>query len=52
MCRLRSSKTARIWVERIAQSEQSNFPVVQFCQSIKCSPTSFTQWKRKLAAKS
>jgi hypothetical protein len=52
MSRLPSSKTARIWAERIAQSEQSNVPIAPFCQLIKCSPTSFTQWKSKLAAKS
>jgi hypothetical protein len=46
-----SPKTAKIWAERIAKGERSNAPVSQFCQSIGCSPTSFTQWKRKLAAK-
>jgi hypothetical protein len=51
MSRLPSSKTAKIWAERIAQCERSNTPVAQFCQSINCSPTSFYQWKRKLAAK-
>jgi hypothetical protein len=51
MSRLPSSKTAQIWAERIAQCERSNTPVAQFCQSINCSPTSFYQWKRKLAAK-
>jgi len=51
MSRLPSSKTAQIWVERMAQCEPSNAPVAQFCQSIGCLPTSFTQWKRKLAAK-
>ena len=51
MSRLPSSKTAKIWAERIAQCERSNAPVAQFCQSIGCSPTSFYQWKRKLAAK-
>ena len=51
MSRLPSSKTAKIWAERIAQCERSNAPVAQFCQSINCSPTSFYQWKRKLAAK-
>ena len=51
MSRLPSSKTAQIWAERIAQCERSNAPVAQFCQSINCSPTSFYQWKRKLAAK-
>jgi hypothetical protein len=49
MSRLPSSKTAKIWAERIAQCERSNAPVAQFCQSINCSPTSFYQWKRKLA---
>ncbi len=51
MSRLASPKTAQIWAERIAQCERSNTPVAQFCQSINCSPTSFYQWKRKLAAK-
>jgi hypothetical protein len=51
MFRLPSSKTAKIWAERIAQCERSNAPTAQFCQSIGCSPTSFYQWKRKLAAK-
>jgi hypothetical protein len=51
MSRLPSSKTAQIWAERIAQCERSNAPVAQFCQSINCSLTSYTQWKRKLAAK-
>jgi hypothetical protein len=51
MSRLPSSKTAKIWAERIAQCERSNTSVAQFCQSIGCSPTSFYQWKRKLAAK-
>jgi hypothetical protein len=44
-------KTAQIWAERIAQCERSNAPVVQFCQSINCSPTPFYQWKCDLAAK-
>jgi hypothetical protein len=51
MSRLPSSKTAQIWAERIAQRERSNTPVAQFGQSIGCSPTSYYQWKRKLAAK-
>jgi len=51
MFRLPSSKTAKIWAERIAQCERSNAPVAQFCQSIGCSLTSYYQWKRKLAAK-
>jgi len=51
MSRLPSSKTAQIWAERIAQCERSNAPVAQSCQSINCSPTSYDQWKRKLAAK-
>ena len=38
-------------IDRIAQCERSNTPVAQFCQSINCSPTSYYQWKRKLAAK-
>ena len=38
MSRLPSSKTAKIWAERIAQCERSNAPVAQFCQSIGCSP--------------
>ena len=50
MSRFASPKTAQIWAERIAQCERSNTPVAQFCQSINCSPTSFYQWKRKLAA--
>ena len=42
----------RIWIERMAKGERFNAPVAQFCQSIGCSPmTSYTQWKRKLAAK-
>ena len=52
MSRLPSSKTAKIWAERIAQCERSNAPVAQFCQSIYCSLKSFTQPKCKLAAKS
>jgi hypothetical protein len=51
MSRFASSKTAQIRAERIAQCERSNAPVAQFCQSIGCSLTSFTQWKRQLAAK-
>ncbi len=51
MSRFASSKTAQIWVEPMAMCERSNAPVAQFCQSINCSPTSFYQWKRKLAAK-
>ena len=51
MLRLPSWKTAKIWAERIAQCERSNAPVAQFCQSIGCSPISYYQWKRKLAAK-
>ncbi len=51
MSRFASPKTAQIWAERIAQCERSNTPVAQFCQSIGCSPTSFYQWKRKLATK-
>jgi hypothetical protein len=51
MSRLPSSKTAQIWAERIAKGERSSVPVSQFCQSIGCSPTSYYQWKRKLAAK-
>ena len=50
MSRLPSSKTAPICAERIAKCERSNAPVAQFCQSINCSPTSFYQWKRNLAA--
>ena len=38
MSRLPSSKTAKIWAERIAQCERSNAPVAQFCQSIGCWP--------------
>jgi len=51
MTRLRSSKTAHIWTERIAKGERSKAPVARFCQLIGCSPTSYYQWKRKLAAK-
>ena len=51
MSRLPSLKTAKIWAERIAQCERSNAPVSQFCLSIGCSPTTFTQWKRIFAAK-
>jgi len=50
MSRFPSSKTAKIWAERIAQCERSNAPVAQFCQSIGCSLTFFYQWKRKLAS--
>jgi hypothetical protein len=50
MSRFASPKTARIWDERIAQCERSNAPVAQFCQSVNCLPTSYDQWKRKLAA--
>jgi transposase-like protein len=35
----------------MAMCERSNASVSQFCQSIGCSPTSYYQWKRKLAAK-
>ena len=48
---LPSTKTVQIWAERITKCERFNAPVSQFCQSIGCSPTSFTQWKRKLVAK-
>jgi hypothetical protein len=51
MSRFACLKTAKIWAERIAKCERSNAPVAQFCQSIGCSPTSYYQWKRKLAAK-
>jgi hypothetical protein len=51
MPRFASPKTAQILAERIANCEQSNAPVAQFGQSIGCSPTSYYQWKRKLAAK-
>ena len=51
MSRFASPKGAQIWAERIAQGERSNAPVAHFCQSIGSSPTSFTQWKRKLAVK-
>ena len=52
MSRFASSKTGRIWVERMAMCERSNASVSQFCQSIGCLPmTSCYQWKRKLAAK-
>jgi|688.fasta_scaffold1333471_2 hypothetical protein len=51
MSRFASSKTARFWAELIAKCERSNASVSQFCQSIGSSPTSFTQSKRKLAAK-
>jgi len=51
MSRLASLKTTQIWAERIAMCGRSNAPVAQFRQSIGCSPTSFYQWKRKLAAK-
>ncbi len=49
--RFASPKTVHICVERIAQCDRSNAPVSQFCQSTGCSPTSYYQWKRKLAAK-
>ena len=51
MSRFASAKTAQIGAERITKCERSNAPVSQFCQSIGCSPTSYYQWKRKLAAK-
>jgi hypothetical protein len=51
MSRFASSKTLRIWAERVATCERANAPVARFGQSIGCSPTSFTQWKRTLAAK-
>ena len=51
MSRFASSKTARFWAELIAKCERSNASVSQFCQSTGCSPTSYYQWKRKLAAK-
>ena len=51
MFRFACPKTAQIWAERIAKGERSSVPVSQFCQSIGCSPTSYYQWKRKLAAK-
>ena len=38
MSRVASSKTAKIWAERIAQCERTNAPVAQFCQSIVCWP--------------
>jgi hypothetical protein len=51
LSRLPSSKTTKIWAERIAQFEQSNAPVAQFYQSIGYSPTTYEQWKRKCATK-
>ena len=39
MSRLASSKTARIWAERIAQCEGSYVDTAQLCQSIGCSLT-------------
>ena len=42
MSRFASPKTAKIWAERIAQCERSNAPVAQFCQSIGCSPMTYT----------
>ena len=51
MSRFASPKTAQIWAERLAPCERSNAPVAQFCQSSGCSPTSYYQWKRQLAAK-
>jgi hypothetical protein len=42
MSRCAFPKTAKIWVERIAQCERSNAPVAQFCQSIGGLPTSIT----------
>jgi hypothetical protein len=51
LSRFASPKTAQICAEIIAKCERSNAPTPQFCQSIGCSPTSFYQWKRELAAK-
>ena len=48
MSRLESSKTAKIWAERMAMCERSNASVSQFCQSIGCSLC--YQWQRTLAA--
>ena len=49
MTRLRREETAQRWASRLAQFENSNLSVAQFCQSIDCSIGSFYLWKRKLA---
>ena len=49
MPRLRREETAQRWASRLAQFENSNLSVAQFCQSIDCSVVSFYLWKRKLA---
>ena len=49
MPRLRREETAQRWASRLAQFENSNLSVAQFCQSIDCSVGSFYLWKRKLA---
>ena len=48
MPRLRREETAQRWASRLAQFENSNLSVAQFCQSIDCSVGSFYLWKRKL----
>ena len=42
MSRFASLKTAQIWVERLAKGERFNAPVAPFCQSIGCSPMTYT----------
>ena len=49
MPRQRREETAQRWVSRLAQFENSNLSVAQFCQSIDCSVSSLYLWKRKLA---
>ena len=49
MPRQRREETAQRWASRLAQFENSNLSVAQFCQSIDCSVGSFYLWKRKLA---
>ena len=49
MPRQRREETAQRWASRLAQFENSNLSVAQFCQSIDCSIGSFYLWKRKLA---
>ena len=48
MPRQRREETAQRWASRLAQFENSNLSVAQFCQSIDCSIGSFYLWKRKL----
>ena len=45
----RNNSKAQLWASRLAQFENSNLSVAQFCQSIDCSVGSFYFWNRKLA---